>query len=253
MAPLLSLTEMSRRHLDGWRKSAVLERVSFDVQHGDFLGVFGAKRSGKSTLLRVMAGIEQPDSGAVHFEGRLMSAMSGRERARLLRRGGIALASSEWRPPLIRPAIELVAAACASDGTPISHARGRARDALRLVEAADCADLAIDRLSTNQRMRVCLAMALVREPRLLLVDEPAILPSPMDSADLYALLRSLGERRELALVVASEDLTPLNGARRRLVVSSGSVRSTDSQGVVVPFPQPPGFHARRAGSDDAAR
>lgn len=97
----------------------------------------------------------------------------------------------------------------------------------------------ISRLSTSQRLRVCLAMALVREPRLLLIDEPAVLPSPMESEELYALIRSLGEQRELAVVIASEDLAPLGGTHRKMVISSGSVRSMDSRGVVVPFPPLP--------------
>lgn len=238
MAPLLSLVEVSRRHVDGWRKTAVLDNVSLEVEPGDFVGLFGAKRSGKSTLLRIMSGMESPDAGTVRFAGEHVAAMSARRRARLLRRGGIALVSSEWRPPLIRPVVELVAAACASDGTPMAVARLRARDALNRVNVIDCADVSIDRLALGQRLRVGLAMALVREPRLLLVDEPAVLPSPMESEELYDLLRSLGAQRDLAVVIASEDLAPLTGTRRRMIVSSGGVRSMDERGVVVQFPQP---------------
>lgn len=236
MAPLLSLTEVSHRHVDGWRENVVLDNASVEVEAGDFIGLFGGKRSGKSTLLRIMAGMEQPDSGAVRFDGQLMSAMSVRKRAHLLRRGGIALVSSDWHPPLVRPVVELVAAACGSDGTSMAEARSRARNALSRVGIGECAHTAINRLSTSQRLRVGLAMALVREPRLLLIDEPAVLPSPMESEELYGLIRSLGEQRELAVVIASEDLTPLSGTHRKIVISSGGVRSMDSNAVVVPFP-----------------
>jgi ABC-type cobalamin/Fe3+-siderophores transport system ATPase subunit len=247
MAPLLSLMEVSRRRVDGWRESVVLDRASLEIEAGDFVGLFGAKRSGKSTLLRIMAGMEQPDSGTVRFDGQLVTAMSARRRARLLRRGGIALVSSEWRAPLVRPVVELVAAACGSDGTPMPEARARARHALSRVGVVDCADMPIDRLATGQRLRACLATALVREPRLLLVDEPAVLPSPMESEELYALLRSLGEERDVAVVIASEDLTPLTGTPRRMIVSSGTVRSMDSEGVVVQFPQTPPARVWQAG------
>lgn len=239
MAPLLSLLEVSRLHVDGWRKTVVLDNASLEVEHGDFVGLFGAKRSGKSTLLRIMAGMEQPDSGVVRFSGEPVTTMSLRQRARLLRRGGVALVSAEWRPPIIRPVVELVATACASDGTSMPLARLRAREALNRVQVIDCADTLIDRLALGQRLRVGLAMALVREPRLLLVDEPAVLPSPMESEELYELLRSLGTERDLAVVIASEDLTPLAGTQRRMIISSGSVRSMDQQGVVVRFPQAP--------------
>jgi ABC-type lipoprotein export system ATPase subunit len=97
MAPLLSLTQVTKHHVDGRREIVVLDSVSLEIDHGDFVGMWGPKRSGKSTLLCVMAGIEQPDSGEVSFDGQRMSGMPARERSRLLRRGGIALVSANWR------------------------------------------------------------------------------------------------------------------------------------------------------------
>lgn len=249
MAPLLSLIEVGRCHADGWRENVVLSNASLVIEHGDFVGLFGGKCSGKSTLLRIMAGMERSDSGAVRFDGHLISAMSSRQRARLWRRGGIALVTSQWRSQVVRPVVELVATACASDGTPMPRARLRAREALRRVGVIDCADTSVDRLALGQRLRVGLAIALVREPRLLLVDEPAVLPSPLESEELYALLRLLGAERELAVVVASEDLMALSGTRRRMIVSSGTVRSMDERGVILPFPQAPSSGASSRASD----
>ncbi len=223
----------------------MLDSVSLEIEHGDFVGMWGPKRSGKSTLLCVMAGIEQPDSGEVSFDGQRMSGMPARERSRLLRRGGIALVSANWRTQIVRPAVELVATAGASDGTPMREARTLARRALGQVEATDCADAQTDRLTLGERLRVGLAMALVREPRLLLVDEPAVLPSPLESDKLYGLLRSLGEQRNLAVVVASENLAALSGSVRRMAVSSGEVRSMDQDGVIVRFPAPSASRAPR--------
>ncbi len=67
MAPLLSLTHVTKRYVDGRRETFVLDDVSLEIDEGDFVGMWGPKRSGKSTLLRVMAGIEQPDMGEVGF------------------------------------------------------------------------------------------------------------------------------------------------------------------------------------------
>jgi ABC-type ATPase involved in cell division len=236
MAPLLSLRQVTKRHLEGRRSIVVLDRVSLEVENGDFLGIWGPKRSGKSTLLRVMTGIEQPDDGEVYFGSRTLAEMSARERARALRSDGIALVCSDWRTHIVRPVVELVAAACASDGTTMREARTRARKTLARVDANECADVSTDRLTLGERLRVGLAMALVREPRLLLVDEPAVLPSPLESDELQCLLRALGQERDLAVVIASESLEALSGARRTMSVSSGEVRSMDQTGVVVAFP-----------------
>ncbi len=207
MASLLSLSQVTRCHVDGRREIVTLDRVSLEIDSGDFVGVWGPKRSGKSTLLRVMAGVELPDTGEVRFDGQSVSGMPERKRSRLLRQGGIALVSSDWGTQIVRPVVELVATARASNGTPMREARRLARKVLGRVDASDCADAQTDRLTLGERLRVALAIALVREPRLLLMDEPAVLPSPLEGEELYGLLRSLGAERDLAVVIASEDFS----------------------------------------------
>ncbi len=154
MAPLLSLTQVSKRDFDGRREIVVLDSVSLQIDHGDFVGVWGPKRSGKSTLLRFMAGIGEPDTGEVSFDGQRVSGMSARRRSRLLRHGGIALVSADWRTQIVRPVVELVATARASDGTPMREARTLARKVLGRVEATDCADAQTDRLTIGERLHV---------------------------------------------------------------------------------------------------
>jgi putative ABC transport system ATP-binding protein len=237
MAPLLSLTQVTKSYLDGHRRIVVLDRVSLEIDRGDYVGIWGPRRAGKSTLLRIAAGMEPPDEGTVCFDGRVVTAMTGRKRSWLLRGGGVALVSSEWRSQVNGPTVDLVAMACMGDGTALRVARRRARRALALVGAGEQADVRAERLALGERIRVGIAMALVREPRLLIVDEPAVLPSPSESDALYELLRSLGRSRDLAVVIASADLSAIHGARRVMSVSHGVVRSTDEPGVIVPFPE----------------
>lgn len=233
---LLSLTQVTRRYGDGRREVAVLDRVCMEVDAGDFVGVWGPRRSGKTTLLRVAAGIEAPNAGAVCFDGHVLTRMGAGERARLLRTHGIAHVSGDWRPQLSQLAVDSVAMPMLSDRTSLREARPLARRALTRVGAGDCADVATSRLSQGERIRVALARAIVREPRLLLVDEPAVSPSPLECGELYALLRSLARERGLAVVVASEDLEALEEARRIMSISNGELRSMDPAGVVLAFP-----------------
>src|SRR5258708_30666411 len=88
--PLVSFESVSKRYRDGYREIVVLDNVSFELEAEVFIGVWGARRAGKSTLLRLMAGVESPDSGTVRFDGRDVGTMPLPQRERLLR-GDIAL------------------------------------------------------------------------------------------------------------------------------------------------------------------
>lgn len=97
MTPLLSFVNVSKRYPDGGREIAVLDRVSLEVEPGASVGIRGARRSGKSTLLRLAAGITLADSGSVCFDGRDIARMAGSERGRLLRGEIGFMSATDWR------------------------------------------------------------------------------------------------------------------------------------------------------------
>ncbi|MGB2710644.1 MAG: ATP-binding cassette domain-containing protein, partial [Conexibacter sp.] len=97
-------------------------------------------------------------------------------------------------------------------------------------------------LSPGERTRVAIARALVRGPALLLVDEPALTPSPGERDELYALLRALAGESGLTLVVASEDLAAIRTARQAMTISDGAVRSSRRSARVLPFPEDRAHH-----------
>jgi ABC-type ATPase involved in cell division len=233
---LLVLDGVSKRYVDGRREVAVLDDVSIEIDAGDFVGVWGVRRSGKSTLLRVASGEELPDAGSICFDGEETTTMSSNRRSRLHRRGGIGFLSSDWRPIRNKPVVDHVALPLLSDGMSLHQARSPAWHALDRVGVAGCAHMLTDGLSNSERMRVGLAQALVREPRILLVDEPAVLLRPSEGVALYELLHSLGHDLSIAIVIASEDIAPLRKARRMFTIDSGKLRAMDAPGTVVQFP-----------------
>lgn len=234
---LLSFERVSKRYLDlGLHEQVVLDDVSLEIEPGASVGVWGPRRSGKSTLLRIAAGIELPDAGSVRFGDRDITRLSDRERARLVRTE-IGLAPSSWRETRNVRVVEHVALPLLSGGASMREASVRARGALERVGATSRADAPIFELSPGERTRVAIARALVRDPALMLVDEPALTPSPTERDELYALLRSLVGERSLAVVVASEDLAAIRSARHAMTISDGKVRSSQRVGRVVPFPE----------------
>jgi ABC-type methionine transport system ATPase subunit len=244
--PALRFESVTRRQPDGERQIAVLDRVSFAVREGAFMGLFGMRRSGKSTLMRLAAGIELPDEGTVSFKGRSLSDMPAIEREQLLR-GPIALVSPhDWRPKAGELVVDQVALALASHGQAVADARRRARQALGRVAMLGRADRPASSLSLGERMRVLLARALVRRPRLLLVDEPALVPSLAERDEIAALLRAIACELYCTLIVASEELAALHGASTLMSISGGQLCSTEESpvepeperhGVVIALPR----------------
>jgi ABC-type lipoprotein export system ATPase subunit len=240
---LLSLEHVSKRYPDGRQQIAALDDVSLEISKGDFVGIWGVRRSGKSTLLQIASGKEPPDEGAVRFDGNDVTRMSPDRRAKLLRHGGIGLVCVDWSPERNKPVIEHVALPLLSDGMSLREAREPAWRALERVGIAGCAYMPADRVSHGERVRVALAQTLVHKPRVLLVDEPAVQLKPSEGVELYELLRSLGRDSQMAIVIASEDIAPIRKANRMFSIDAGSLRSMDQPGTLVPFPER--LHARQ--------
>jgi ABC-type glutathione transport system ATPase component len=244
MAPLISFEDVSKRYPDGGREITVLDGVSMHIEAGVAVGVYGTRRSGKSTLLRVAAGIVLPDSGTVRFDGADMTRMSARARNRLLR-GEIAfMSAADWRALPGESVVDHVATSLGSEGVTMRDARLRA---LRILERVGIggagAQEAAASLSLTDRTRVMLARALVREPRLLVLDEPALMPNLSDRDRFYALLRSAAQERGMALLVASEEIAALQGVAVLMSIADGELCSTRRGENVVRLPT----HRRAAG------
>lgn len=229
---LLELRDVSKTYRDGVGPQLVLDDVSFAIDAGETIGILASRLAGKTTLLRVAAGVDLPDSGAVLWEGQDLTKMSADARGKHRQLKGIAVVSCDWHPRIAEPVVRHVAMPLYSRGMKADHAEERAYRALELVKASHTGHRTTDRLGINDRVRVELARALAREPRVLLVDEPALLPQPSDARDFFALLYELAKQLNLAMVIASEEVSAVGDAHRVMNLD-GQLYSTDSRRKVV--------------------
>jgi ABC-type ATPase involved in cell division len=188
--------------------------------------------------MRLAAAIELADAGTVRIAGREVSSISTAEREALLRGTVALLSAADWTVSAGETVLDHVAMPLGSKGMTPREAR---REALLALDAVGVAGLAAEEsagsLSLGERARVMLARALAREPRLLLVDEPAPMPSLEDHDRFCATLRMSCHERGIALLVASESLGPLQGLRAQMKLDGGELLCTsEGSGTVVRGP-----------------
>jgi ABC-type lipoprotein export system ATPase subunit len=235
---LLRFEHVSRSYLDGRREIVVLDDVSFGIEDEDFIGIWGMRRSGKSTLLRLAAGLDFAQRGAVIFDGFDLGKVSGHRRASLLRDRGIGVVLTDRRLTLNQSTVEHVALPLLSAGSSLAGAHAPALAALERTDALRWAQAPVASLPRDALIRVMLAQALVHGPRLLLVDEPAAFLNMGEAGEIFDLLQSIGRQAGIALAIASEDLRPLRRATRIMSLGGGQVHLMDRNAEVVKFPGP---------------
>jgi len=221
--PVLAFDRVARSHPVGRESTAVLEDVTFGIWPGELVGILGQRRAGKTTLLRIAAGIEVPDGGSVRLDGEPLHALSSAARTRRLR--AVGFVPKTWRVARGKPVLDHVALPLLAEGRPLVTAHAKAHEVLERVGAPHCAGTLADELAPADETRAALAQALVREPRVLLIDEPGVLAAPDERDELLTLLRGLAaERSRLALVLTSRDVAGVTGARRILTLDDGVLR-----------------------------
>ena len=142
-----------------------VERVNLTIESGEFLGIMGSSGCGKTTILRMLAGLETPTEGEIRLNGKRINELKPSERETPL----------VWQTLALFPFLSVlqnVEFGLKTRGVAAPERKRRAIHWLERMEIAELADRRIDQLSGGQRQRVALARALVTEPPVLLLDEP---------------------------------------------------------------------------------
>jgi ABC-type lipoprotein export system ATPase subunit len=249
MKDLLRLRGVSKTFPDGTGKITVFEEASLEMCAGVQVGVYGRRRSGKSTLMRIAAGIEQPDAGSVLFDGTELTCLSGTERARLLRSRLAYIAVTDWRPNPGESILQHLTVSLGGGGHTVRQAERRALHELDLVGVSPVrANAPATQLTMIDRMRVMFARALARDPSLIVIDDPVVTSSANERDDLYLLLRTLTRERGTGLLVASDDLPALQGFDVFTSISAREICTSQGSATIVPFPSLPQLGPARTGS-----
>jgi cell division transport system ATP-binding protein len=221
---LVCFDEVTKRY--GGRP--VIESVSFSIARSEFVLLTGASGAGKSTVLRLMAAIEQPTSGAIFVGGQDLSRLSGRAVTVLRRSMGIVMQQLLLLDD--RTVLENIALPALAAGAARRVALERARVAMTRVGLEPAVEAALPRsLAGGEQQRAAFARAIVNNPALVLADEPTAHLDAHAAAGLVRLLEQFVVAGVTVVMATHSLLSPRPQRARVLNVVNG--RMTDEHAV----------------------
>ena len=199
-----------------------VDRIDLDIEAGEVVAVEGPSGSGKTTLLQLLGALDRASEGAVAFEGQDLGTLSDGALAELrLRTFGFVFQQFNLIPTLT--ALDNVVAGIAPTGIDDAEAQGRAEAVLAEVGLSERADHLTSHLSGGEQQRVAIARALVKDPRVILADEPTGNLDTQTGADIIALLTHGAKARGTTVIVATHDADLAGTAQRRLSMRDGRI------------------------------
>lgn len=182
-----------------------LSGVSLDVPRGSFTGLMGPNGCGKTTLLKLMAGVLRPSTGTVTLAGQSLASMPRREAAR-----HVAVVPQDTHPAFDYTALEIVLMGRHPHLRP-TQLEGPddlaiAQQSLEATGTLHLAQRPFTSLSGGERQRVVIASALAQQPDVLLLDEPTASLDLGYQLEVASLLRRLSRQHHVTMVMATHDL-----------------------------------------------
>lgn len=191
----------------------LVDHVSFSIQAGDVCGFVGPNGAGKTTLIRMMTGLIKPGGGSIRIDGTDV----GRERVKALSRVG-AIVESPIFFPYMSGRDNLLNLARLHPNVPGTERKARVEEALSIVGLSERGSDKVKTYSLGMKQRLGIAQALLGDPRLIILDEPANGLDPMGIRELRQLIQRLNQERGITFLVSSHLLDELQRICSRFVI-----------------------------------
>ena len=220
---MYELTNVTKKYQQGKRSVTALSGVTLTIPDGQMVAIQGPTGGGKSTLLQMLGALDRPTHGTVEL-GRADLSRLGDRKLGVIRAKEIGFVFQGFNLIPTLSAQENVETALAPLGLAAGQRRARAAAALTAVGLGDRLTHLPAELSGGQQQRVASARALVKEPAVLLADEPTGNLDEATRDEIMDLLEGLWRAQGLTLIVVTHDTAVAARAQRRLQIKNGVVR-----------------------------
>lgn len=223
MTALLEAKDVKKTYRMGRVLVPALRGVTFNVEEGKFVAVFGPSGSGKSTLLHVLGGLDRPDEGEVFVDGIGFSTLNDNALAEVrLRKIGFVFQFFNLLPRLtaLRNVELPLTLADMSEKDSIK----KAEEMLKLVGLGDRMNHRPSEMSGGEQQRVAMARALINDPKIVLADEPTGNLDTKTGREIVQLMKRLNEEKGQSFVVVTHDPAIAETANRIIYLKDGLIQ-----------------------------
>ncbi|MBY4634792.1 energy-coupling factor transporter ATPase [Streptococcus suis] len=198
-----------------------LNEVSFHVKQGEWLSIIGHNGSGKSTIVRLIDGLLEAESGDIYIDGDALTIDNVWDKRRLI---GMVFQNPDNQ--FVGATVEDdVAFGLENQGIPLEEMRSRVDEALELVGMTDFKTREPARLSGGQKQRVAIAGVVALRPKIIILDEATSMLDPEGRLDLIKIVREIKDRHGMTVISITHDLDEVALSDRVIVMKNGQVES----------------------------
>jgi len=228
--PLLQLENVEKIYKQGEIEVPALRGVDLTISRGEFTSVFGPSGSGKTTLLNLIGALDKATSGTIRFNGDELGGFSRDDLAMLRRREIGFIFQSYNLIPVLTAQENVEFALRIAGGENKKNSFEKARSLLQEVGLEGMEDRRPNELSGGQKQRVAVARALVKEPSLVLADEPTANLDSETSREVLGIMLDMNEDLKTTFVFSTHDPMVMDYARRLLELKDGQITQDERRG-----------------------
>jgi putative ABC transport system ATP-binding protein len=222
MSKVIEIEKLTRKYGSGVGEVVAINKISLNIEYGEFTAIIGPSGSGKSTLLNLIGGLDKSDSGCVLLAGKDIAKMSGSQMSDF-RRDRIGFIFQAYNLIPVLSATENIEYIMLLQGIPSVKRKERVQEMLFLVGLEGLGHRRPSELSGGQQQRVAVARAMASKPEIILADEPTANLDSKTGMALLDMMRQLNEDQGVTFVFSTHDEMIMKRARRLIHLRDGLV------------------------------
>ena len=221
MGEILRAEGISKTYHTGMVEVHALKKCDIAIRKGEFTAIIGKSGSGKSTLLRILGSMDKPDEGEVYIDDINIGELNDKQLSKL-RREKIGFVYQNYSLIPEYTAYENIVLPVVLDNQDIDE--DDVNDLLESLQIEHCRDKFPEQMSGGEQQRVAIARALIKNPKLLLCDEPTGALDSKTSRDILILLEKINEKYGTTMLIVTHNNAIKNMVHKVIIVKDGLIK-----------------------------